>query len=51
MQPENRLEFMWKRARSAKRQSSLGNEPVIPAWLRSIPATVVIRGLSGAGAQ
>jgi hypothetical protein len=49
--PQKRLEFKWKRARSVKRPSSSGSEPVMSAWLRSIPATVLVWGSSGAGAQ
>jgi len=49
--PQKKLEFMWKRVRSVRRPRSSGNVPEIPAWLRSIPATVMTEGSSGAGEQ
>ena len=49
--PQNLLELMWNNARSTSKPSSSGKYPAISPWLRSMPATVRIVLLSGAGAQ
>ncbi|KAI8005513.1 hypothetical protein LOK49_LG08G02935 [Camellia lanceoleosa] len=49
--PQKRLELMWKRERSVRRPRSSGKVPEMLPWLRSIPATVLMLGSSGAGAQ
>lgn len=49
--PQNRLELRWNNARSVKSPSSSGKNPAISPWLRSMPATVMLEELSGAGAQ
>uniref|UniRef100_A0A5K0VDN5 Uncharacterized protein n=1 Tax=Nymphaea colorata TaxID=210225 RepID=A0A5K0VDN5_9MAGN len=49
--PQNRLELMWKRARSVSRPSDSGNSPAMSLWLRSMPATTVVQLSSMAGAQ
>ncbi|CBI19589.3 unnamed protein product, partial [Vitis vinifera] len=51
MIPQNRLELMWKRARSVIKPNSTGRYPAMSAWLRSTPATTLNFGLSSAGAQ
>jgi len=49
--PQKRLVLMWRSARSVSRPSSSGRYPAMSPWLRSIPATVRILGLSSAWAQ
>lgn len=49
--PQKRLLLMCNSARSVNKPSSSGKYPAMSPWLRSIPATVRILGLSGAGAQ
>ena len=46
--PQNLLEFMWNNARSTSKPSSSGKYPAMSPWLRSMPATVRILGLSSA---
>lgn len=49
--PQNRLELIWKTARSVRSPSSSGKYPAISAWLRSILATTMRLRLEGSGAQ
>lgn len=51
MVPQNRLELMWKRARSVRSPSSSGRYPAMSAWFRSMPATTIRLLLEGRGAQ